>query len=217
MSTASFPVTVLPVELTFASCTLSIVPTSYVPVSSSTTVVKSVELPLTANVGGVASCIISIELDAVLPFSAASCAAFAGMYTDTVPSDVGVTLNVYTESDVATGFVASPPVTVLSDDASSNPDTDSLNVAVNGIGDTFVGPGVAVLVIVTVGSEESCVMVNVLEGLLPLLLASCVTFSANVYGYRLVVGRGGCGETPGCVVDSYKRGVGDSRAGKRDV
>ena len=156
MSTASFPVTVLLAGLGFASCTLSIVPTLYVPVPSSTTVVKLSVLPLMANVGSVASCIISIELDAVLPFSAASCAAFAGMYTDTVPSDVGVTSKVYVRLEPGTGvgpLDTVPPVTVMSDDASSNPDTDSLNVAVNGIGDTFVGPGVAVLVIVTVGSE----------------------------------------------------------------
>ena len=88
--------------------------------------------------------------DAVLPLSAESCAESAGICTVTVPSLVGVTVNVYVVPEPER-LDAVPPVTVIP--PSTSPVTDSENVAVT-VNAEFVGFG-AEVVSDTVGATLS--------------------------------------------------------------
>ena len=91
-----------------------------------------------------------------MPFPAASVAESSAIDTSTAPSAVGVTSKVYTVPLTATKLLAVPFATVRS--PSVMPVTDSLKVAVNGIGERFVA-GERLEVIVTVGRVVSTIIV----------------------------------------------------------
>ena len=91
--------------------------------------------------GGDASYVIESSFDTVLPLPAESCALLAGICTVTVPSVVGVTVNVYVVPEPER-LDALPLVTVIS--PSANPLTDLLKVAVT-VNVEFVGFGAEVV------------------------------------------------------------------------
>ena len=101
--------------------------------------------------GAMLSYVILNCVAAVLLFDAVSWAALPAMSTVTVPCPVGVRSKVYVVPEPETVPAVPFPTTTSLE---SNPVTDSLKVAVIGIGEVFVGE-VAVEVRVTVGATPS--------------------------------------------------------------
>jgi len=95
-------------------------------------------------------------LDTTLSFPAISCKTPDGIVAEMSPSVVGVTVNVKVTSSVSDSEPESivPPEIVIS--SSVRPDTGSVNVTVNGIGDELVA-GATVEDTVGTGEMESMV------------------------------------------------------------
>ena len=125
--------------------------------------------------GGDASYVIESSFDAVLPLPAESCALLAGICTVTVPSVVGVTVNVYVVPEPER-LDAVPLVTLISPSAS--PVTDLVKVAVT-LNAVFVGE-VAAVARFTVGLLV--VIVHVYEaGVASVLPAVSFALTLNVW------------------------------------
>ena len=158
------------------------IPATYDPLLIMMDVVKFSECPLTVNVGAVVSYMKLNVFEAILKFPAASVVIFLPTCMDVVPSDNGLTTKLYVELDVvAISPVTSPFITTISD--MSNPDTASLNVAVNCIIESLVVELLVILLlsIVTAGFVASYQIRKWLAAvlvLLPLLLVSCATPAA---------------------------------------
>src|SRR3989344_4431808 len=122
---------------------------------------------------------------AVLLFSATSMALSAATLTVTRPSAVGVTLKVYSKPLLATKSALLPLITVMS--VRSNPVTSSLKVTVIGMGESLVGPGLAVEARVTVGTITSFIAVGSVSAALTFPAASvAVTEGAIVPSVSVV-------------------------------